>query len=78
MPPTSIEQLAREAEAGIHWNTRYPLKVYVFSASLVFGPLPDIPDRWLNSVNALRDRALAYEKAGKNDVAYILMARAAT
>ncbi|GHJ85342.1 hypothetical protein NliqN6_1744 [Naganishia liquefaciens] len=58
--PAAIEELAREAERGIHWNTRYPLKV------------------WLNSVNALRDRALEYEKAGKNDVAYVLMARAAT
>ncbi|KAJ9128265.1 hypothetical protein QFC24_000558 [Naganishia onofrii] len=51
--PKSIAELTREANEGIHWNTRYPLKI-------------------------LRDKALEYEQAGQNDVAFVLMARAAT
>ncbi|KAJ9100099.1 hypothetical protein QFC19_005779 [Naganishia cerealis] len=58
--PKSIAELTREANEGIHWNTRYPLKI------------------WLTSVNKLRDKALEYQQAGRNDIAFILMARAAT
>lgn len=32
----------------------------------------------MTSVNALRDKALEYERQGRNDMAYVLMARAAT